>query len=247
MPVLEYKPFGVSSYVHSENVKVKYGAKKIAYTGRLDLMAQGLVKFLLDDECKLWNKYSKSIKTYEFYLVLGLRTDSLDCLGFIEGNDDKKISEEEIKTTIKSFEKEYDQEFPVFSTKTIDYEGKKQMLIKLYREKGYIPDDLPKKKIKIYGIDFLSDVCEKQILKEFYKSVEKFDDKYNLWRRTEVLKLFEKEDMEKYFQVIKLSALVSSGTYIRQLCRDIGKELGVSACAYEITRTNIKEDFDDTI
>lgn len=246
MPVIEYKPEGVSSYVHSDDVRLKYGAKKIAYTGRLDLMAQGKVKYLLDEECKQWTKYSKSIKTYEFYLVLGLKTDSLDCLGLITDVDDKiSLEDDEIESTIKSFICEYEQEFPVFSTKTIEYEGKKEMLIKLFRDKGYIPDELPKKSVKIYNIEFLTEIFDNEILKEFYNSVDQFHDPYNIWRRMEVLHDIKEHDMEKLFKIVKLRAKVSSGTYVRQLCCDIGKKLGVNACAYQIKRTNIEEPFDE--
>jgi tRNA pseudouridine(55) synthase len=241
MSVIEYKPFGVSSYVHSEIVKKKYGVKKIAYTGRLDLMAKGLVKYLLDEECKNHMKYYDSIKTYEFYLVLGIRTDSLDCLGFIQEMINKKFSSKDIEKVIKSFVKKYNQDFPVFSTKTVDYEGKKHMLIKLYRNHGYIPETLPKKEVNIYEIDFLSNVEEKQILKDFIDSVERFQDPYDMWRKKDVLESLKKEDLNKTFQIIKLRARVSTGTYIRQLCHDIAKTLGTCACAYEITRTNIEE------
>lgn len=239
--IIENKPQGMSSYIHRSNVKEKYKAYKIACTGRLDIMAEGKIKYLLDEECKNCDKYFGSLKTYEFTLVLGIETDSLDCLGLIKNIENKIIDNEKIYDTIYSFKKEYNQEYPIFSTHNIMYNKKKERLIDLYLKKNIIPKDIGSKKVKIHNIKVIDEIKVSNILDDFHNCVNNFHDPYNLWRKNEILDDIESKNNNKSFQTIKLEATVSSGTYIRQLCKDIGKELGTYGCCFNIKRTNIEE------
>ena len=239
--IIENKPRGMSSYIHRSNVKEKYKAHKIACTGRLDIMAEGKIKYLLNEECKNCDKYFGSLKTYEFTLVLGIETDSLDCLGLIKKIENKIIDNKKIYDTIYSFKKEYDQEYPIFSTYKIMYNNKKSRLIDLYLKNNIIPKDIGSKKVKIHNIKVIDEIKIINVLDEFHKCVNDFHDPYNLWRRNEILNDIEINNTGNKYQTIKLEAIVSSGTYVRQLCKDIGNELGTYGCCFNIKRTNIKE------
>lgn len=56
----------------------------ITYAGRLDPMAEGLLILLVGDEVKNKEKYLDLPKTYEFEVLWGMGTDSLDLLGLVE-------------------------------------------------------------------------------------------------------------------------------------------------------------------
>ena len=53
------------------------------YAGRLDPMAEGLLLILVDDECKRARSAHRLNKMYEFEFIVGLSTDTYDCLGRI--------------------------------------------------------------------------------------------------------------------------------------------------------------------
>ncbi|MCL2085482.1 tRNA pseudouridine(55) synthase TruB, partial [Candidatus Saccharibacteria bacterium] len=53
--------------------------------------------------------------------------------------------------------------------------------------------------------------------------------------------IFSIELLEFNYPYVKIRAHVSSGTYIRTLVEDVGKELGVGAYTTELRRTKIGE------
>jgi tRNA pseudouridine55 synthase len=71
---------------------------------------------------------------------------------------------------------------------------------------------------------------------------------YDLARKGHVVEMPERtimiyslELMDYSYPEIKIRAHVSSGTYIRTLAEDIGKELGVGAYCRQLRRTEISE------
>tara|TARA_B100000508_G_scaffold128803_1_gene114843 strand:+ start:6374 stop:7264 length:891 start_codon:yes stop_codon:yes gene_type:complete len=53
----------------------------LAYAGRLDPMASGKLLVLIGDECKNQTNYHNLDKAYDFSVLLGVESDSLDVLG----------------------------------------------------------------------------------------------------------------------------------------------------------------------
>ena len=69
---------------------------------------------------------------------------------------------------------------------------------------------------------------------------------YELARKGEVpelkpkkVKIYELEILDYKYPELKIRTRVSSGTYIRALARDIGRELGTGAYVSELKRTQI--------
>ena len=91
---------------------------KSCYAGRLDPMARGWMIYLLNEETKNMEKFMGLSKTYEFYIVLGISTDSMDCMGIIE-NKDFLYGEKEVNDIVTQIKKgsftEYKQLMPKFS------------------------------------------------------------------------------------------------------------------------------------
>jgi tRNA U55 pseudouridine synthase TruB len=53
----------------------------VAYAGRLDPMAHGVLILLVGNENKMRDKYEKLDKEYKFQCILGVGTDTYDILG----------------------------------------------------------------------------------------------------------------------------------------------------------------------
>lgn len=82
-----YKPIGVTplkviNTLKKEKPKLKN--IKIAYAGRLDPLAEGVLLLLVEPETKNAKKYQKLDKEYEFEVLFGVRTDSYDVLGVVQ-------------------------------------------------------------------------------------------------------------------------------------------------------------------
>ena len=82
-----YKPIGISC---GDFIK-KFNFDKMAYVGRLDPMAHGLITILTDEDVKQMVVFMKRSKTYIFKFIIGINTDTDDVLG-IHNNDQKDIT-----------------------------------------------------------------------------------------------------------------------------------------------------------
>ncbi len=166
--------------------------KKIGHTGTLDPLASGVLVCVTNKWTKLVDLITSLDKEYIATIKLGIETDTLDINGnILKEEKPRLLQKEEIIKVLNSFKKEYEQEVPKYSAKSIN--GKR--LYEYAREN--IDVELPRIKVSIkdielldYGIDF-----------------------------------------------IKIKCLVSKGTYIRSLIRDICKELKVLGCMSDLIRT----------
>jgi len=59
----------------------EYSRTRLTYAGRLDPMASGTLLILIGDECTRQTEYHALDKHYEFSVLFGLTSDSLDILG----------------------------------------------------------------------------------------------------------------------------------------------------------------------
>lgn len=229
MPIKINKPIGYTPLELIEEYKKKNSInEKMSFAGRLDPMAYGLMILLRGIECKSQNLYCGKDKIYEFNILYGFKTDTLDILGIPEK---KEREEREIKKG-KIF-----QSFPIYSSKTLKIDGKMKPLW-CWAKEGKLDNSLiPKKEVEIYEIDKLNNVVmnNSEILEVINKRISKLSKKskksfrYNLIKE----KWAEKLNDTRLYKVEKYKAKVSSGTYIRGLCDTMG---GV---AFDINRIDI--------
>lgn len=81
-----YKPVGATPLDVLYELQERnpgYKDVRLAYAGRLDPMAEGLLLVLVGDECKRRDHYQKLDKIYEFEVLFGVSTDTYDILGKI--------------------------------------------------------------------------------------------------------------------------------------------------------------------
>jgi tRNA pseudouridine(55) synthase len=210
---------------------------KVSYIGRLDPLASGIIIYLEGDELKNRDKYMNMDKTYKFNLVVGMTTDTGDCLGMIRKIQSvNTINISRLTEIFSQFIGEYEQRYPIYSAYQIHKNGIKKPL--WYFAKNGIAleeSEIPKHVIKIYNLEQDAKPMFSVLnINYFMEQVGLIPDGLEL-RKEEVLAQYKETDKIRLIGIPML-AKVSSGTYIRQLCMDIGDKLGVPCMADKIER-----------
>lgn len=221
-----------------ERVRIEYGIDAgvpMTYAGRLDPLAEGQMIILVGEECKNKEKYTGFDKEYEIEILFGFSTDSYDVLGFLE---EKSLAAVELfaplcvskslsGTDFSSYVRKFTQIYPRYSSKIIAMKE--------------IPDEMPTKEVEIYSIEKLE---TRQI--KGGELIEKILEKISLvkgdFRQKEITARWSsisKEIHEADFTILKLRVKCSSGTYMRSLAFNIGKDLGLPALAFSIKRLSL--------
>jgi len=212
---------------------------KISYIGRLDPLASGIIIYLEGDELKNRDKYMNMDKTYKFNLIIGICTDTGDCLGIINNIQSvNTINITKITEIFNQFTCEYEQRYPIYSAYQIHKNGLKKPL--WYFPKNGIElleEDIPKHNINIYNLEQDAiPIFSIRNMDYFMEQVNLIPDGLEL-RKEEIISQYQKYDSERIKLIaVPMFAKVSSGTYIRQLCIDIGDKLGIPCMADKIER-----------
>lgn len=239
-----YKEFGQILSNLTEKVKRENNDQKVSFIGRLDPMAAGKMIYLIGDECKKMPEYIKVDKVYSFELLLGLSTDTDDVLGLIKEKKDINLTDN-LKNTIYNILDTYDnytyqQKYPNYSSYVIKKDGLKKPLWHFEKKGTLTDDDIPSHKVTIKSLKFNINEDIFQIItdyKLFIDDINKLETKENInLRKEEILDQYKSLKNNISFVKIPLIAHVTSGTYIRKLCNDIGKDLNIPALALHIKR-----------
>lgn len=209
-------------------VKPKLREAKLTYAGRLDPLASGLLLVLSGEDCKQKDNYLGLSKTYQVEILFGVATDSHDVLGKITKT--KLISSTEFAYVqkklndifIKLVGKKY-QEYPKYSTPKIA--GKKQF----------------GKEVEIFSIAKSSTrkIKADKLLKEVGKKINLVTGDF---RQAIILKKWQSflvKNLNHDFYLAKVTVKAGSGTYMRLLAHNLGRELKIPALAYSIHRTQV--------
>ena len=231
MPITIFKPLGLTPLELIKKYKKENNITgKMSFAGRLDPMAYGQMILLKGEDCKLQDTFCGKDKIYEFKIILGLETDSLDILGI------PKILPSNFNYKIITNGK-FQQKYPRYSSKVISIEGKSKPMW-WWEKQGKLDESLiPGKEVEIYEVKelsfeiYTSSYLNKIINDRLSKLTENNRDRfrYNTIKDNWDELLRDK----RQFEVKKFRVKVSSGTYIRGLCQKMG---GV---ALDIHRTNI--------
>lgn len=212
---------------------------KIAFAGRLDPMAYGLLPLVINGTRSTAQELEGSYKTYQFKVVLGMTTDSYDILGFITritSDNNTILSLSELDTMIDTCAQIKVQEYPPYSSKTVyDNMTKKQVQLWLLAKEGRLPTKLPEHPVDIEYIKLLKSkvVPIDDVVLKVTSRINALLPSIDM-RRKEILqgwKEWQTKSSGREFQVIKCEAKVSCGTYIRS----IGNMM--DGVCYDISRT----------
>jgi tRNA pseudouridine55 synthase len=217
-----------------------FAKEKIGFAGRLDPMAKGVLLLLVGDANFEREKYLNLNKTYQFSALLGLETDSYDLLGILHSLEYKNPpgnSEEVINNFLSQSIGKKIQPYPPFSTKPV--QGKE--LFKWAREGKIAEIEIPTKEVEIYNFKQLSqsNISAPELQKTITERIAKIE---GFFRQEEILKKwndFFKINKQANFKTITFEVKCSSGTYVRSLVHNLGKNLGSGAVTLEIYRTKV--------
>lgn len=238
MSLLVYKDIGETPDDIIKLMKLLYNPTKIAYSGRLDPMARGLLTILIDDETKNTPLYNKHNKTYEFIIIVGIKTDTDDILGIIEKYDDVKYDIEKITTEFENMKGEKKQDYHNYSS---IYVNKKPLWY--YAQNNLLHTiNIPNKLINIYDIkcDENYEINNETLKNDILNRLNKLIKNNHLQFRTEkIIKQWNEFIFNEKYNIIKFTTNVSSGTYIRQIVKDVGIKLNIPLVVLEINRTSV--------
>lgn len=219
------KPKGYTSNDCLAIIKKMLHPKKLGHTGTLDPNATGVIVCLLGKSTKCQDFLMKEgKKVYEAELILGFATNTED----ITGKDDLgyKIDEESIIISP-------DGKYVVANGKRIektDIETACKSFIGHYKQ---IPPMYSAKKVdghKLYDLARKGKEIERKPC-----DIEIFDIKLIGMREFTCIAKGEKDKM-LHLSSVDIEVSCGKGTYIRTLCVDIGKKLGVPACMGNLRR-----------
>lgn len=250
-----WKTYGITSNSFADEMKGILAEDRLCYAGRLDPMAQGYMLFLTGDDVSDMNFHLQHQKTYEFNMVLGISTESLDMVSLItemilsqENKDDKAFIERCAHAFVDGYTT---QTYPMVSSYVMR-QGDIRKPLWWYAKKN-IPITPPTKNVTIFEhtIGEGTYVTPKELAFEALLRCDmvlnektKRDLNISAVREQYVEMLSENvaTNKDKYLLCIPTKLRVSSGFYVRQFCADFGKYIGIPCIASDITRTDIHYD-----
>ncbi len=227
---------------HSE-----YQSVPMAYAGRLDPMASGALLVLVDDECKVQEKYHALDKEYTFEVLFGVASDTADVLGLLSWQNAPSVDEARLKAVTAKLTGHISLPYPHFSSKTV--QGKP---LHTWTLEGRLSEiEIPTKDSTIYKLQLQqlrtlkkTDLTRDALLK--INSIKLVTDERKAlgadFRRVDVRASWESflgTPTSDTFQIATFTCIASSGTYMRTLAEVIARECGTIGLAYSIDRTII--------
>lgn len=225
------KKVGISSYdvirdikkkLISEGLSLKGPNKvKVGHAGTLDPFASGVLLILLGDATKKFDYFQTQKKVYEVTGLIGLSTDSYDITGKITNIDNWFLESIGQDVFTEDILKKYKNITEEDKTKL-----KNNILNSLKKQTGEIDQMPPAFSAKKINGKKAYELARKGI------EVKLASKKVNI---------YSNELIDFNYPFFSLRVECSSGTYIRTIIDDIGKDIGVPCVAYSLRRTRIGE------
>lgn len=183
----------------------------LSYAGRLDPMAEGEMLVMVGEENGRREEFMSYDKQYVGTFLVGVRTDSLDALGLIEGEGETEISKDRVVSAVQKLLELREQTYPWFSGQTVNG-------VKLFDhyKRGNRDIVRPKLSVRVDEATLVSieTVPAKEVLEYIQNSIDKVNGDF---RQEEILTRW-KEYFKTHtgrIQTFEVRFRVSSGTYIR--------------------------------
>ena len=142
------KKEGCTSFDVVNEISKMFGIKRVGHNGTLDPMATGVLLVAVGSATKIIELLTAKDKEYIAGVQLGIETDTYDITGKVL--EEKEVPNNlPIEETLKSFQKTYLQEVPIYSAVKVN--GKK---LYEYARKGQ-EVECPKKEVTIKEIELL--------------------------------------------------------------------------------------------
>lgn len=147
---------------------------------------------------------------------------------------DLSVSRETVQELIYEQIGTHTQTYPPYSSKNVGGVP----LWKLARD-GELPDVMPSREITVHSAEITSNdiLSGKNLLSTVRETVSRVTGDF---RQNEILASWEKNiDTEKSYQVLEIDYHVGSGTYIRGLVHELGRQLGTGAVLIGLERYQV--------
>ncbi len=209
--------------------------EKLAYAGRLDPLASGLMAVVHGELLKRQEEYWYLPKQYEAHVVLGVSTDSFDLMGMPRFLGHREHAPERITAIVRGLVGKIDLSVPVFSSQRFQGEA----LFALARSQPERPVIVPVRRMVLGQIDLLGiDRISTRV------AVELACNRVGLvqgdFRQQEICEAWRKLDVgDEELLSIRLDIQCGSGTYIRSVAHEIGRRLGNGAVLAGLRRTRV--------
>ncbi len=226
----------------------EYRDVPMAYAGRLDPMASGLLLVLAGEECKRQEKYHGLDKEYEFEVLFGVSSDTADVLGLLTWQNVPQLGEAQLRHAARSLRGTVTLPYPHFSSKTV--RGKP---LHTWTLEGRLNEiEIPKKISNIFKLtcNGTRTISKEELVQAALSKIDTIppvtDERKALgadFRRKDVRACWQAlaadTTASDTYQIARFTCTASSGTYMRTLAEVIAKELGTIGLAYSIDRTKI--------
>lgn len=216
-------------------IQPEYQHARLGYAGRLDPLAEGLLIILVNDENKRRKEYEKLDKEYTFKAMVGISTDSYDYMGIFTRapQPSPKNPEDDIQKMLPQFLGKQMQPYPIYSSARVN--GKPLY----YWARNNIDVTIPTKEIEIYELTYthINMISLSSFAKFAAEGVSKVNGSF---RQKEIIEQWKEyfDDNKRYYSA-EFHLRCSSGTYVRGIVDQIGRQLQTGAVAYDIKRIKI--------
>lgn len=215
----------------------EYSDVPMTYAGRLDPIAEGLLLILSGDKIQEKEQYLELKKIYNFEILWGFSTDTLDVLGAVSDKEISVPTSIEVKKALDKLIGKFEQKYPAYSSKPVNGTP----LLEWARSGKLHEIEIPSHEVEIFEISHLSRriITGGDLLNDVKQKIKSvigdFRQKEIMNKWVEILV----KNMDKEFTVDQISTTVSSGFYVRQFVSDFAASFDVVATTFNIKRNQI--------
>lgn len=217
-----YKPAGFTPLQALDALRARYPEYRdetLSYAGRLDPLAEGVMLVLVGaEENKNRDRYLSLDKEYEVAVLFGFATDTGDALGIVTAAGEGSVEAGILEAALQGFVGRRKQVAPRFSSPGID-------------GKAF------EREIEVYQTELLgiATVPGEELKSEIRRKIDSVQGDF---RQEAIKERWSEETFSgRELSVARLRIRCSSGTYMRVLAEDLGREIGLAALAFRIVRT----------
>jgi tRNA pseudouridine55 synthase len=198
-----------------------YPKVKVGHGGTLDPLASGVLPIALGEATKLSGRMLDADKAYEFTIGFGVETDTLDAEGEAVATSDRRPALAEIEAVLPRFTGEIEQVPPAYSA--LKVAGKRAYALARAGEEVA----LESRRVVVHSL----------ALKAHPSIPSRKSGRGSSAGTTSPRPGFREGPGVGPLEEITLSAVVSKGTYIRSLARDIARALDTAGHVTMLRRT----------
>jgi tRNA pseudouridine55 synthase len=195
-----------------------YSKVKVGHGGTLDPLAEGVLPIALGEATKLCGRMLDSDKTYRFTIEFGSETDTLDAEGEVVRTSSHRPPLAAVAAVLEHFTGKIEQVPPAYSALKVD--GRRAY----DRAREGEEVDLQPRRVTIHSLTMAHE-GHRQPLRSAFATTSGRPDPFDPAAPLELA------------DSVTLVAIVSKGTYIRSLARDIAQALGTVGHVTFLRRT----------